>query len=142
MRVKSAIKTSSGIAHTKGVDAFYISTWSAPLAADLLTNVAYRYGYRVVLINKKNGIYQYIDDPSNPDQSKYQTTKYIFKRLSALDPKRARPTKKTFIQFYDLRRGTVTLAFDCYIRKADDNINHNRYICEPFEVITNMEELA
>ena len=139
MGVKSVVKTSSGIADTKGVNAFYTSTWSAQLAADILTRMAYRYGYRVAIVNKKNGIYQYIDDVSNPGRSQDQTYKYIFKRLSALDPKRSRPTKKTSIQFYDLRKGTVTLTFVCYIKKADGDINHDRYICEPFEVITNTE---
>jgi len=125
----------------KLTDAFYTKTECTYQAAVLLSDLAYRFGYRVAMPKKHDEQYQFIDDAdwNSIAESKSDTLVYLTKRLDALKPTRARPTKRTIIPFYDLRKDTVTICFECYVKEENGK---TWYVCDPTEVITNMEGLA
>lgn len=125
------------------LDYIYLKADSASYAANLITTVAYRFGYRVVqgqLSNKK----------PQPKASKdcilrwdlgggyAPHVKYLKKRLSRLTAK-TNPVKKVVIGMDDLRKDKIGFIYEC---KLIDEKGERWIECNPIGVADAQEKLT
>ena len=128
-----------GTLSKKFTDAIYLKADSTRYAATLITQIAYRFGFRAV---PTSAVGKPIPGASCADR--WDTLgggwdsnfKYVKKRLDRLTAK-TRPAKRVSIAMNDLRRDRVTLCYECSL--VTDK-NKTWIVCDPTEVLTDEED--
>lgn len=126
----------------KFTDSIYLKADSTRHAATLITQIAYRFGFRAVT---NSVVGKQIPGVSIDCVDRWDTLgggwnshfKYVKKRLDRLTVK-TRPSKQVSIAMDDLRRDRVTLCYEC---KLETDKNKTWIVCDPVEVVTDEEDL-
>lgn len=126
----------------KFLDSIYLKSDTTRQAATLITQIAYRFGFRAVPTSAVN---KPIPGVSIDCADRWDTTgggwdthfKYVKKRLDRLTVK-TRPSKQVLIAMNDLRRDRVNLCYECTLKTEK---NKTWIVCDPIEVITDEEDL-
>ena len=128
--------------HKKFIDAIYLKADSTRYAATLITQIAYRFGFRAV---PNSSVGKPIPGVSIDCADRWDTHgggwdshfKYVKKRLDRLTAK-THPSKQVLIAMDDLRRDRVNLCYEC---KLETDKGKTWIVCNPIEIITDLEEL-
>lgn len=126
----------------KFLDFVYFKADSTRYAATLITQIAYRFGFRAV---STTDIGKPIPGVSKDCADRWDTHgggwdshfKYVKKRLDRLNAK-TRPPKQVSIAMDDLRRDRVTFLYECKLEKDKDK---TWIVCDPIGVATEEEDL-
>ena len=125
----------------KFIDSIYLKSDSTRQAATLITQIAYRFGFRAC--TGQNCKKEYPEHVAYTDQtwevgSGWDTHfKYIKSRLDRLLA-RTRPSKKVLIGLIDLRTSKLKICYECTLKTEK---NKTWTVCDPTEVVTDLEEL-
>ena len=130
-----------GTLSKKFMDSIYLKADSTRCAATLITQIAYRFGFRAVPASAAG---KPIPGVSTDCADRWDTPgggwnshfKYVKKRLDRLTAK-TRPSKQVSIAMDDLRRDRATLCYEC---KLEMSKNKTWIVCDPIEVITDEED--
>ena len=130
-----------GTLSKKFTDSIYLKSDSTRQAATLITQIAYRFGFRAV---PTSAVGKPIPGVSIDCADRWDTLgggwnshfKYVKKRLDRLTAK-TRPSKQVLITMDDLRRDRVTLCYEC---KLEVDKNKTWIVCDPVEVLTDEED--
>ena len=128
--------------HKKFIDAIYLKSTDTRAAATLITQIAYRFGFRAV---PTSSVGKPVPGVSMDCADRWDTTgggwnshfKYVKQRLDRLTAK-TRPSKKVLIAMDDLRCDRVNLCYECTL---ETDKGKTWIVCDPFEIITDLEEL-
>lgn len=126
----------------KFLDAIYLKSDTTRQAASLITQIAYRFGFRAV---PTSAVGNPCPAVSIDCVDRWDTTgggwdthfKYVKKRLDRLTAK-TRPSKQTLIAMNDLRKDRVALCYECTLKTEE---NKTWIVCDPIEVVTDKEDL-
>lgn len=130
-----------GTLNKKFMDAICLKADSTRYAATLITQIAYRFGFRAV---SPMDVGKPIPGVSMDCADRWDTLgggwdshfKYVKRRLDRLTVK-TRPPKQVSIAMDDLRRDRVTLCYEC---KLEVDKNKTWIVCNPVEVLTDEED--
>lgn len=128
--------------HKKFTDAIYLKSTDTRSAATLITQIAYRFGFRAV---PSSFVGKPVPGVSIDCADRWDTTgggwnshfKYVKKRLDRLTAK-TRPSKEVLIAMNDLRLDRVNLYYEC---KLETEKSKTWIVCNPSEIITDLEDL-
>ena len=126
----------------KFIDAIRLKSADTKAAATLITQVAYYFGLRAV---PTSSVGKPIPGVSIDCADRWDTRgggwnshfKYVKGRLDRLTAK-TRPSKQVLIAMNDLRRGRVNLCYECTLKTEKSK---TWIVCEPSEIITDLEDL-
>lgn len=131
-----------GTLSKKFTDAICFKADSTRYAATLITQIAYRFGFRAV---PTSVVGKTIPGESIDCADRWDTLggggwdthfKYVKKRLDRLTAK-TRPSKQVLIAMDDLRKDSVSLCYECTLKTEK---NKTWIVCEPIEVLTGEED--
>lgn len=126
----------------KFLDSIYLKSDTTRQAATLITQIAYRFGFRAVPTSAAGNPCPAV---SIDCSDRWDTTgggwgthfKYVKKRLDRLTTK-TRPSKQTLIAMNDLRNDMVAFRYECTLKTEK---NKTWIVCDPIEVVTDKEDL-
>ena len=125
----------------KFIDAIWLKSTDSRTAATIMTQIAFRFGFRACSQKQSKKTYPepiaYKDQTWEAGSGWNPTFKYIKKRLDKLTAK-TRPSKKALIAMLDLRTSKVNLCYECTLKTEKSK---TWIVCDPFEIITDSDEL-